>query len=135
MAAQGGFGVPLKINTGSLTTIVGVTDVDIPEFINYIAESTGHDSSGGYYQATATGKKRVMPFPATINWDTAEATHAAIVTAFDAGTAVGMSIEDPDGDEVIAFSAIVEKIGRVSRQEDRYYAVVTFHVTGAPTIT
>lgn len=135
MAAQGGYGVVLKINTGSLTAVTGVTDVDIPEFMNYIAESTGHDSSGGYYQAVATGKKRVQPFPATLNWDTAEATHAAIVTAFDAGTPLGMSIEDPDGDEVIAFSAIVEKIGRVSRQEDRYYAVVTFHVTGAPTIT
>jgi hypothetical protein len=134
MAAQGGYGVPLKINTGSLTTIVGVTDVDFPEFMNYVAESTGHDSSGGYYEAVATGKKRVQPFPATLNWDTAEATHAAIVTAFDAGTAVGMSIEDPDGDEVISFSAIVEKIGRVSRQEDRYYAVVTFHPTGAPSI-
>lgn len=78
MAAQGGFGVVLKINTGSLTAVTGVTNVDFPEFMKYLAESTGHDSSGGYYEAVATGKRRLNPFPVEINWDTAEATHAAI---------------------------------------------------------
>ena len=64
MAAQGRLWSSIKINTGSLTTIVGVTDVDFPEFMNYVAESTGHDSSGGYYEAVATGK-RVNLSPAT----------------------------------------------------------------------
>lgn len=134
--AQGGFGLDLKIDISStLTTIVQVLSADFPEFSKFIAEATGHDSDGGYYEAVASGKRRLNPFSVEIGWDTAEATHAAVVTAFNSDDAVDMSIEDPDGDEVIAFAAHIERISRVSQQEGTYRANVTIHPTGQPTIT
>jgi predicted secreted protein len=136
MSTQGGFGLTLKIYiTSALVAVTKVSTADFPTFRKFIAESTGHDSAGGWYQAVATGKRRLEPFSAELNWDTAEATHAAMMTAFNSDAAVAMSIEDPAGDEVIAFSAHVEAITRVSQQEDRYYATVEFHPSGAPTIT
>jgi hypothetical protein len=132
MSTQGGFGVLLKIGGA---TIVSVTNVDFPAFRKFIAESTGHDSSGGYYQSVATGKRRLEPFSAEINWDAAAVTHIAVLAAFNAEAPVAMVISDPDSVEDIAFSAHVEAISRVSQQEDRYYATVEFHPTGAPTIT
>lgn len=135
MSVQGGFGVLLKINTGSLTTIVGLVDVDFPKFVKFLAESTSHSATSGYYTAVATGKRRLEGFEGTLAWDDTEATHAAIVTAFAADTASGMSIQDPDGQEVIAFSAHIEALERVAKQEELYTCKVMFHPTGAPTIT
>lgn len=136
MAVQGGFGLTLKITVSSaLTAIVGVRTADFPAFRKFIAESTGHDAPGGYYEAVATGKRRLEAFSAELNWDSSHSTHAAVQAAFDAEDPVQMSIEDPNGEEVITFYAHVETISRVSQQEDRYYATVQFHPTGAPTIS
>lgn len=136
MATQGGFGLTLKIYvTSALVAVTKVSSADFPTFRKFIAESTGHDSASGYYQAVATGKRRLEPFQAELNWDIGETTHAAVRTAFASNAAVSMSIQDPAAAEVIAFSAHVEAISRVSQQEDRYYATVEFHPTGAPTIT
>lgn len=136
MATQGGFGVVLKIMVSTtLTAVANLLDVDFPRLLKYVAEATGHDSSGGYYEAISTGKRRAEPFRAVLAWDVAETTHSTIVTAFEADTAVSMSIEDPDGAEVLAFSAIIEAVGRISRQEDVYQAEVMIHPTGAVTIT
>lgn len=136
MSAQGGYGVVLKISISStLTAIVGVEDTDFPLFSKFIAESTAHDSTDGYYEAVATGKRRLNPFPCTLNWDVDQATHAAVKTAFESDDPVNMSIQDPDGDEVIAFAAHVESVGRIARQEEKYRAQVQIHPTGAPTIT
>lgn len=132
---QGGFGVVVKINTGTLTAVANLIDVDYPKFKKYIAEMTGHDSAGGYYEAVATGKRRLEAFPMTLGWDIVETTHAAIITAFDSDAPVGFSIEDPDGDEVIAFDAHIEEIMRISKQEDGMKAEILVHPTGAPTIT
>lgn len=135
MTVQGGMGVVAQINTGSLTTIVSLLDIDFPELMMFIKESTGHDAAGGWYQATASGKRRAQPFPMRLGWDTAQATHAQIVTSFDAGTEVGFSIADPDGDEVLGFQVLIEKIKRMSEQEGIYEADITVHPTGAVTIT
>lgn len=132
---QGGFGVVLKIDVSGLTAVADVLDVDFPKFVKYVAETTGHDATSGYYTAVASGKRRLEPFQAIIAWDTSDSTHAAIVTAFDADTAVDMSIEDPDGDEVIAFAAIIEEVERMGQQEDAFKATVLIHPTGNPTIT
>lgn len=134
--SQGGFGLALKIMIGTtLTAIVGVEDAPFPKFKKFISESTGHDAAGGYYTAVATGKRRLEPITVTLIWDKAQATHAAVVTALDSTDPVSMSIEDPDGDEVIAFSAHIEAISRISQQEQTYRAQVEIHPTGAPTIT
>lgn len=132
---QGGFGVVLKIDiSATLTAIVDILEVDFPKFTKFIAESTGHDAASGYYEATATGKRRLQPFGLTVAWDSAAATHAEIVNAFDADTAYPMSIEDPDGDEVISFSAHIEEIERMGDQEDVFKAEILVHPTGAPSI-
>lgn len=132
MATQGGFGVVLTIGGAA---IVNVTNVDFPAFRKFIAEATGHGSSGGYYEALATGKRRLEPFQAEVNWDVAAATHIAVQDAFEDDDPVAMIISDPGSVEDIAFSAHIEAISRVSQQEDRYYATVEIHPTGAPTIT
>lgn len=136
MAAQGGFGLVLKIDvSASLTAIAGVKDVDFPKFKKFLAESTGHDATSGYYTAVASGKRRLEPIRATLYWDTSVNTHAEIVTMFASDDPTDMSIADPDGDETIAFSAHIEAIGRISKQEDAYEAVVDIHPTGPATIS
>lgn len=135
MSEQGGFGVALKINTGSLTTVVGLLDVEFPEQTRIIAESTGHDAPSGYYTGIPSGKRRLEPFPATIKWDDTQATHAAMLTNFNASTVLGWSIQDPGGQEIIAFNAWVERISRISKQDGAYQARVQIHPTGVPTIT
>lgn len=136
MAIQGGYGVSLKIMVSTvLTAVANLRDVDFPKQTKYVAESTSHAATLGYYTAIATGKRRLEPFTATLDWDSADSTHTAILAAFDADTAVSMSIQDPDGVEVIAFSAIIEQVERISKQEDSYQAKVVIHPTGSPTIT
>ena len=135
MAQLGGFGVLLKVNTGSLTTIVSVMDVAFPKQSRVIAEVTGHDAPTGHYQALPSGKRRLEPFDATMVWDDTAATHAALLANFNASTVLGFSIQDPGGQEIIAFNAWVEAIGRISKQTEGYQAVVTIHPTGGPTIT
>lgn len=136
MSRQGGFGVVCKISvSNSLTAIANVEDVNFPEFEKFLAEITNHASTGGYAEHIATGVRSVNEFTMTLTWDTAEATHAAIVAAFDSNDPVNMSIEDPDGVEVISFSAHIKKLGRMSKQRERYGCTVTVQPTGAPSIT
>lgn len=70
----------------------------------------------------------------TFTWDIAEVTHAAVQAAFSSDLPVDMSVQDPDGDEVISFSAHVQKLGRVTKQEEGYTCAVTIQPTGQPTI-
>lgn len=138
MTASGGFGTKLKIMVGTtLTAVAGLKDVTFPEQAKMLFESTAHPTSGatGYATYGDTGKRQLTEFTATLFWDVDEATHAALLTAFDSTTALSMSIEDPAGDEVIAFSGHIRRIGRISSQEDGYQAEVSIQPTGAPTIT
>jgi hypothetical protein len=135
MATQGGQGVVLKITvTAALTAVANLLDIDMPEFTKYLDETTSHGSTGGYYEARATGKRRLEPFPATVEWDSSDSTHAAIVAAFNSDDPVDMSIEDPAGDEVITFTAHIEKIGRIAKGDQRYKARIQIHPTGQPMI-
>lgn len=132
MTAQGGFGLDLQLNG---TTIVGVDNVDELSFMKFIAESTAHDSPGGYYEAVPTGKRRIEPLACAMFWDVNAATHAAVLSAFDSDASSQFKWADPDGDETIEFNAHVERIGRVSAQEDAYRANVELHPTSTATIT
>ena len=136
MAAQGGYGLQLQIEiTSTLTTIVGVKEASFPEQEKIVADVTAHDSPSGYRVWIATGLRSLNEMEATVFWDTSEATHAELVTAFNSDAAVNMAIIDPDGDETIAFAGHITKIGRVSEQEDGYQATITIQPTGVPTIT
>ena len=132
MTAQGGYGLTLTMNG---TTVVGVREVDFPRFMKFIAEATAHDSASGYYEAVATGKRRIEPIQATLFWDDTEATHGAVITAFDSDASQQFTIADPDGDETIEFNAHLEAINRISEQEEAYVAEVDIHPTGTATIT
>lgn len=132
MAAQGGYGVVLTLNG---TTVVGIREVDFPRFMKTIAEATAHDSPGGYYEAVATGKRRIEPIQATLFWDVNAATHADVLSSFDVDTAPQWTIADPDSDETIEFNAHLEAINRIAQQEEAYVAEVDIHPTGTATIT
>jgi hypothetical protein len=133
---QGGFGVNLQIDVGTvLTAVTKVEEVTFPEFEKILAESTGHDSAGGYAEFIATGKRRLNEFTVSLIWDTSEATHAAMVTAFDSDAAVTCSVADPDGDETIQFEAHIRTVNRMTEQEDAFKAEVAIQPTGQPTIT
>ena len=135
MATQGGFGVVLKINTGSLTTVVNLADVEFPEQEKTLAEARYHDSTDGYMEWIATGLRQLNAFTAVVAWDDTETTHAQALTSFGADTTVGMSIEDPLGQEVIAFDAHIQKILRVAPQDGVYTAEILIQPSGGPTIT
>lgn len=135
MATQGGHGLDVKINTGSLVTIVNLMDCAFPEQEKYLAEATFHDSTSAYLEYISTGLRNLTEFEMTVAWDDTETTHAQLVTSFDANTAIGMSIEDPLGQEVIAFDAHILKLGRVSQSRELYQCKISVQPTGGPTIT
>ena len=135
MGTQGGFGVEIKIAVGgTLTAVAHVLETDYPEFEKILYERTGHDSPGGYAEHGASGKRKISDFKCKLEWDVEEATHAAMLAAFDSDDPVGMSIADPDGTEVISFDAHVYKVGRIAAQEEGYSCEVTIQPTGQPTI-
>jgi hypothetical protein len=138
MAEQGGPGIKLKITVSTvLTAIVNLLDVKFPKQSKEVYDQTAHPTSGttAYRKMVDSGIRRLEPFVATLGWDDTAATHTAIVTAFDATTAVNMSIEDPGGQEIIAFSAIITSIQRIGAVGTGYTAEVEITPTGAPTIT
>lgn len=138
MTVEGGFGLDVKIQVATaLTTVVSLLEgSEMPKFKKFIAEATPHNATGGWAKRVATGKRSLESFKLVLGWDSDEATHAAMQTAFDSEAAVNMSVVSPDGsDENIAFSAHIEEIGRMPAQEDVYKAEVMVTPTGAPTIT
>ena len=131
---QGGYGSVLKIDVSGLTAITHIMDFEFPEFEKIIAEITAHDSPGGYAEFISTNKRKLNAFTVKLIWDINETTHAAVVAAFDSDEAVGMTAEDPDGNEVIAFDGIVTKLGRIAEQEEGYSCDVEIQPTGIPVI-
>lgn len=135
MTRQGGFGTVIKITvTASLVAITHAQDIEFPEFEKVLADITGHDAPGGYEEIIATGKRKMNAFKTKLTWDVAEATHAAVLAAFNSDNTVLMSVEDPDGAEVIEFQAHVAKLGRVAEQEEGYVCEVEIKPTGIPVI-
>lgn len=133
MATQGGYGLTMQIGA-TPATLVNVEDVDELQFTKFIDESTGHDSTAGWYESEATGKRRFQPFNLTLIWDSAAASHTAVITAFNSDAVENFTFADPAGQETITFTAHVEMIGRLSQQESTYRATVTLHPSGQPTI-
>ena len=131
MGTEGGFGVEVQINVGStLTAIAHVMEIAYPEFEKILYERTAHDSPEGYTEYGDSGKRKVNSFVAKLEWDAEEATHAAILAAFDATDPVQMLIKDPDGSETITGYAHIQKVGREAKQDSGYYCSVTIQPTG-----
>ena len=128
----GGFGLVVKINTVAITYLI---DGEIPKFKKFIAEATPQNATGGWAKRVATGKRSLESFKVTLGWDKSEATHAAVVTSFDAETAATIAVLSPGSDETITFSAYIEEISRIADDEDYYKAEVMITPTGVPTIT
>lgn len=133
----GGFGLTVKIQAGTnLQALTYLLEGELPKFKAFIAEATPQNATGGWAKRVHSGKRSLESFKVTLGWDSDETTHAAVQTAFDANAAVNMSVTSPDGsDEVIAFSAFIEEIGRVTESEGAYKAEVMITPTGKPTIT
>ena len=133
---SGGFGLQVRIAISAVqTVIVNMTEGEIPEFEKFLAESTPHNASQGYKTWQDTGKRSLNSFKVTLTWDDSQATHQAIMTAFNSTSPVAMSVIAPDASETISFNAHISKLGRVSEQEDIYKCEVEIQPTGAPTIT
>jgi predicted secreted protein len=137
MAFQGGYGVVLKIRTApsTLTTVAKVLDVDIPPQILELADVTNHASTGGYREFLSTGVRELGEFPATLLWDDTDTSHAKILSVFAANAAVDLTVQDPAGQEIIAFAAFVRQISRMAKIGEAYKCQVTLRPTGQPTIT
>lgn len=139
MATQGGLGVKIKIPVGAPTPVQTVVahllEVEFPELEKVLAEVTAHDSPGGWAEFIDSGKRNAGEFAATLLWDPAEATHAAIISMFEAKPAVEMSIEDPASTEILTFDAHIQKMGRVAEMEEGYKCEVTIQPTGPVVIT
>jgi hypothetical protein len=139
MAPQGGTGVKVKITVGTtLTAIAYLKNVSgFPAQEKELAVNTAHPTSGTtvYETLIDTGLRRLTSFTCTLSWDDTNTTHAAILTAFNATSPVNMSIEDPAGGEVIAFSAHIRRVSRMGNIGTEYEAQVEIQPTGAPTIT
>lgn len=135
MAEQSAYGTILKINTGSLTLVTSVEEVSFPVTSKITEEVTSHDSTGGWYESIAIGVYRAEPFDALLTWDESQATHAQFRTSFNADAPVGFSVEDPGGAEVMAFSAHVMSIARLTPLKGALRARIRIEPTGAVTIT
>jgi len=135
MATQGGFGVVVKIDSGGLTSIANLLDAEFPEQEKTLAEARYHNSTDGYLEWIATGLRQLNAMTIVLGWDDTEATHAALLTNFAADTTVSMSIEDPLGQETIAFDAHVQKILRQGVQDDLFKAEILIQPSGGPSIT
>lgn len=129
MTRQGGFGAQLTIGGSAIAHIV---DFEFPEFEKILAEITAHDSPGGYAEHISTRKRKMNSFTCRLTWDINQATHAAIVAAFDSDDTVDMVASDPDGDEEISFAAHVFRLGRIAEQEEGYACDIEIQPTGIP---
>lgn len=127
--------MPLVINVGEITAIVDVVENDFPKFKEMLAASTGHEATSGYYQGTASGKRRIDPFSLTLAWDKSEETHTQVMNRFIFDATFEMEMQDPDGNETIAFSAHLEEVERKGESENIFLSTVSVHPTGPPTIT
>lgn len=128
---QGGFGVTLTIAGTAVYNLL--KDVSFPEQERLVAEATPHNATSGYATWVSTGKRKLNEFTVTLGWN--KTSHTALITNLGTTTAAAFTIESPNGDESIAFSGFVTKVGRVSEEEGAYTAEVTIQPTGVPTIT
>ena len=132
MSVQGGYGATLTI---AGTAIAHIMEYEFPEFEKILADVTAHDSTGGYAEYIASGKRQMNSFKVTLLWDAVSGTHGQLVDAYESDSTVAFVAADADSGEDIAFSGHVVKLGRVAKQEEGLTCEVEIQPTGIPTIT
>jgi hypothetical protein len=136
MATNGGFGLVYKISiTAVLTTIPKVVEGTLPERSRTMAEVTAHDSSGGYKEQINSGKRSLGEWDFTVLWDSANAVHQAVLTAFKASATTNGSIAKAGASETIAAATHWFKMKPSSDLEDGFKIQFTCKANGAPTVT
>lgn len=136
MADSTAFGTILKIDiSATLTLVTKVEEVAFPPVEKVLDEVTNHGSTGGWEEFLDVGLRRSGELDVTLIWDSAAATHAKFQTVMDGTAAVNMSVQDPGGVEIMAFSAHVKKIERLTPKDKALRAKIKIKPTGVLTIT
>jgi len=133
---SGSFGVVFKIPvTATPVAVTKLVDVTWPKQTAETADNTAHDATSGYRTKIKTGVFNLEDHQLTLEWEDTEATHAALLAALASISPVSVSIEDPNGNEVIAYSANVKGLQRVTALSGVFQGVFDIEPTGPPTIT
>jgi predicted secreted protein len=136
MATSGGFGLIYKINiVSTLTTIPKVIEGTLPGRELVMAEVTAHDSTGGYKEQIASGKRSLGEWDFTVLWNSTDATHQAVLTAFKAAAPTNSSVTKPGATEIVTMSTHYTKMKVTTDIEDGVKIQWTCKGTGAPTVT
>lgn len=133
------FGAVLSLGDGAspevFAAIAGVTDISGPNLGVDTAETTAHSSSSTSRTFVATlRKERTLSF--TLNYDSADTTHAALATAANAGTEKNFTLVLADtGAEAYAFAANITDFTTEAPVEGVNTKSVTLQITGDITIS
>lgn len=138
MAKYAGKGAILAVATVAaptvFTTIPGVKDFGFSLGTPDQIDVTSHDSSGGYKEYVA-GLIETKEFSPEIVWDGAQAQHAALVAALQAGTVLNYKITGKESTpKTYAFAGLVTNIDYSWPLNGAQTATVTIKPTGAVTV-
>ncbi len=130
-------GALFKVTVSStLTTVEGVQTFDYVRGSADRIDVTSHDSPGNRKEYVS-GLIDPPSFDVPILWDNGSggsATHAAIETAYKAGTSINCSVTTIDA-KVYAFAALITNISFSNPTDGAFVATVTVQPTGAETVT
>lgn len=131
MSVEGGFGAKLKITVSAVLTVVAnMEDVEFPTVEQVMTEITAHDSADGYQEFIPSGLVNTGEITGTITYDTANATHEALVALSTNKTVNAMQIESPTGSETVAFNGYVSAFNRLSPKDGAFRAQIKIRPTG-----
>lgn len=138
MAKYAAKGAILAVNTVAAptvyTTIPGVKDFGLSIGSPDQIDVTSHDSSGGYKEFVS-GLMDTNEITVPIVWDGANATHAALVAALQAGTVLGYKITGRESTpKTYSFSANITGLDISWPVTGAQEATLTLKPTGAITI-
>jgi predicted secreted protein len=131
-------GTLLKVTvTAVLTTVPGVQTFDYPRGSADRIDVTSHSSAGNRKEYVA-GLIDPPSFDVPIVWDnkvsTGDPTHAAIETAYTAGTSLAITVTTADA-KVYAVTALVTGMTLGNPVDGAFINTVTFQPTGAEVVT
>jgi predicted secreted protein len=138
MAKYAAKGAILAVNTVAaptvFTTIPGVKDFNLPIGTADQIDVTTHDSAGGYKEyVNGLMDSAAISIPTV--WDGANATHAALIAALQAGTALGYKITGKEtSPKTYSFQGLVTAIDISWPIGGAQEATLTIKPTGAITI-
>lgn len=146
MGGEGGFGVVFKIGDGNkastpdYTAIAQVEDFNGVDVKSIMAETTAHDSAGGFRKKVPSGLFEMSDIELGLVFDITQGTHAnssgGLIHALLNKTHLAYQIIFPDAsDTTWTFDAYVSGIKWESPKDNKIGARVTLTVDGQPTLT